>query len=294
MDVDEMELVKHFKGSAQLPDQQQLAPARHRLIAAAVEERTGTAPARLGRGRRLVWPTAVTVGLAATISGIFALTPVGEVGGQTPVANAEAAQVLQSAADAALQRPDTPPQPDQFIYLRSETLTGPREAWLSADGTREGLYVEGDGAPGKLPGCSGSAYQESPDTPADTGRCTPEPHYDPSLPSDPDEMMYYLQDPERARDPNAVGVIRQLLTESYMRPEAMAALFEAAAKIPGVAVVPDAKDPSGRSGIGVSLPNPDGPPEVLIFDRNSYAFLGTQNSAQLELYITDQPGHRPR
>ncbi|MDA3645847.1 CU044_5270 family protein [Saccharopolyspora indica] len=293
MDVDEMKLIKEFSGSAPLPDRNQLVPARNRLIVAAAEERTGSAPAMRSRGRRWAWSTGLTVGLAAAISGVLVLTPAGEVGGGAPVANAEAAQVLRSAADAALKLPDAAPRPDQFVYLRSETPDGPREAWLSADGTREGVYVQGGENPGTVPACQGSTYQDSIGTPQEAGNCTPEAGYRPGLPTEADAMLEYLKNPENAKDPNVVSSIRRLATESYMRPESRAALFEAAAEIPGITVVPDAKDPSGRSGIGISFPSPDGTPQLLIFDPTSYAFLGTENYAQLEVAFTDQPGHRP-
>lgn len=293
MDVDEMKLIKDFSGSAPLPDRNRLMPARNRLVVAAAEERTGSAPAMRIRGRRWAWSTGLTVGLAAAISGVLVLTPAGEVGGGAPVANAEAAQVLQNAADAALKLPDTPPRPDQFVYVRTETPTGPREAWLSADGTRESVYTQDGENPGTAPACEGSTYQDSAATPEETGDCTPEPGYNPALPTDADAMLEHLKNPENAKDPNVVASIRRILTESYVRPESRAALFEAAAKVPGITVVPDAKDPSGRSGIGISFPSPDGTPQLLIFDRDSYAFLGTESTAQLELYIADQPGHRP-
>ncbi|RKT84073.1 hypothetical protein SAMN05421805_11952 [Saccharopolyspora antimicrobica] len=300
MDVDEMKLIKEFGDSTPLPDRRQLLPARNRLVVAAAAERAGSAPAKRSWGRRWAWPTGMTVGLAAAISGVLALAPAGEVGGGAPVASAEAAQVLHSAADAALKAPFTPPRPDQFVYMRAENVYGTHESWSSVDGTHDGRYAQYGEEPGTHPGCrdgKAAVYKGPEPIPGEFESCTPDPRYIPDLPTDADAMLAYLKEPGHTRDPNSAyhmgEAVRHLISRQYMRPESRAALFEAAAKIPGITVVRDVADPSGRPGIGISFPSSDGTPHMLIFDRDSYAFLGTEFEARMEYAIVDEVGQLP-
>ena len=66
-------------------------------------------------------------------------------------------------------------------------------------------------------------------------------------------------------------------------PRLVAALYRAAAFIPGVRIVPNTVDAAGRPGIGVTLSSRPGPGRPRptratridwIFDRQSYRFLG--------------------
>ncbi|MEV5542448.1 hypothetical protein AB0L13_37060 [Saccharopolyspora shandongensis] len=70
-------------------------------------------------------------------------------------------------------------------------------------------------------------------------------------------------------------------------------MTEAAAKIPGITVVRDAKDPSGRPGNGISFPVPGPAEEMLVFDPVTHAYIGSTFEAELELVIVDQAGQRP-
>lgn len=70
------------------------------------------------------------------------------------------------------------------------------------------------------------------------------------------------------------------------------ALYRAAAKIPGVSVVTDAKDYTGRSGIGLSFKERDGR-TVWVFDKKSLDFLGSADEALLDVGVADKAGERP-
>ncbi|MFD0573154.1 hypothetical protein ACFQ0T_32915 [Kitasatospora gansuensis] len=90
-----------------------------------------------------------------------------------------------------------------------------------------------------------------------------------------------------------------------------AALYQAAARIPGVVLVDSATDAAGRTGIAIARTNPaSGSRDEIIFDRTSYAFLGersvqitevsgvkpgtvTANTAVLKRAAADAPGVRP-
>jgi hypothetical protein len=65
----------------------------------------------------------------------------------------------------------------------------------------------------------------------------------------------------------------------------LAAVFDAVARIPVVAVVGDVTDEAGRGGIAVALTEVQGDREELIFDRRTRAFLGERS-----VEVRDQDG----
>jgi hypothetical protein len=113
-----------------------------------------------------------------------------------------------------------------------------------------------------------------------------------------------------SEDQNTFVQVGDLLFETLMPPAQSAALYRAAARIPGVVVVPDAVDAAGRHGVAVARVN-DGEREELIFDKETKQFLGerivavedlpdgqkkgelTGSSAILERAVVDKPGQRP-
>ncbi|MEH6374884.1 CU044_5270 family protein [Streptomyces sp. KLMMK] len=81
--------------------------------------------------------------------------------------------------------------------------------------------------------------------------------------------------PASASDPDqrAFAAIGDLLAETWAPPEVSAALYKAAAKIPGVTVVDAARDAAGRAGVAVAR-TAHGQQTQWVFDRSTYAFLG--------------------
>ncbi|WP_371673940.1 CU044_5270 family protein [Streptomyces sp. NBC_00289] len=102
------------------------------------------------------------------------------------------------------------------------------------------------------------------------------------LPTDPDALLRRIyqesdsnRDPEVPRDQAAFVAIGDLLNESYPPADLNAALYKAAAKIPGVVTVDDAVDAVGRHGIAVARQNDtDGQRTEWIFDRKTLELLG--------------------
>ncbi|MFJ6198786.1 hypothetical protein [Micromonospora sp. NPDC092111] len=82
------------------------------------------------------------------------------------------------------------------------------------------------------------------------------------------------------------------LAESYLRPQSRAALYEAAVAVPGLRTVENATDGANRPGIGIAWPSTTGEGEiVLVFDAETYAFLGVSgSSAVLALTVVDEVG----
>nr|WSS65770.1 CU044_5270 family protein [Streptomyces sp. NBC_01177] len=112
-----------------------------------------------------------------------------------------------------------------------------------------------------------------------------------SLPTDPETLLRRLateitrdQDtrdtPAEDRDPDqdAFEAIGELLQETVMPPKTAAALYKAAAKIPGVSEDPDAVDAAGRHGIGVARDDTRaGWRTAWIFDSTTLEYLGERS-----------------
>ncbi|WP_282696522.1 CU044_5270 family protein [Streptomyces sp. CC208A] len=220
---------------------------------------------------------------------------------QRPVVRAEGASaVLSRAALAAAAAPAPDARPEQFVYVESlvaragrpagggPTVVEPvhrRQVWLSADGSRAGLLRE-----------EGAADQElAPRLPvyeldhrgAEPRRTVPEPE-EPSvtapthafvagLPTEPEALLRLVREQTRTgggdADQRAFTAVGTLLAETWAPPRVTAALFEAAARIPGVVVVPSARDAAGREGVAVAR-TAGGERTQWVFDRATSAFLG--------------------
>ncbi|WP_327040563.1 CU044_5270 family protein [Micromonospora ureilytica] len=102
------------------------------------------------------------------------------------------------------------------------------------------------------------------------------------LPDDPDALLatLYREREERgrgnSRDGAAFTAIGDILRESLVPPRTSAALYRAAAKIPGVEVVRGVTDAAGRQGIAVSHTERSRRDEW-IFDERTFDYLGERS-----------------
>jgi len=234
----------------------------------------------LGRGRLILLGAA---GIAASVAlAVTALLPGSGSGSRTNQARVHldrtAASVLHRAALAALRLPARIPQPDQFVYV--EWANGVRtrqlyQAWLSVDGTRNGLIRSG-GRSSVDPGChhGHQAGQHG-------YSCVPAPAFLPGMPATPRGVLRYLEKSYGLRlgtgkkSLDRLGTtVDGLLSFTYLLPRQRAALYELLAQTPGFTVVPHAADVIGRQGIGVSWALPRRGDIIIIFDRRTYAELG--------------------
>ncbi|GIH68671.1 CU044_5270 family protein [Sphaerimonospora thailandensis] len=220
------------------------------------------------------------------------------------IAKVSAEEVLGRAARAAT---DLNPRGDQFIKVSSQTMYGAfgggetnvdtgevipetrylyrtkRTIWLSADGTRDGSLKVENLTPRAYPGWpipeeanreKGTWWASLPvcdGAPRDTAYTSLK-----KLPTDAKGMRDYLYSREHGDNPPDTGAwaaAGDLLRETYMPAAQRAALFEAAATIPGVTVTEDAQDAAGRRGIGVGRVS-FGVREDIIFDPETYELLG--------------------
>lgn len=313
--MDDFALLKEMADRTPLPSATDLSPARARLTAAftppttkdgqmTATEPTQLTPGKPRRRRRLVFSGIAVVGLAAAITGVVALGGLEQVGVAPPKANA-AAEVLHQAADAARAQPFTPPRPDQFLYVKVQEKDGSvAEFWHSVDGTHDGLISQrGETYP--TPGCKdgqSAGYNEYGE-PAAPSPCVPLPAYLADAPTDPAKMPAYLEGLGGDPSVNSLGKnILYLAQDHYVSPQALAALYESVANIPGLTVEENVTDGAGRSGTGVSWKvdgvDENGEPakltSTLVFDPTTHAFLGwADGTAVVARGIVDTAGQRP-
>ncbi|MER5351529.1 CU044_5270 family protein [Kitasatospora sp. NPDC002551] len=328
------------------PARPELSADRHRLLRGhLMSEIRETKPARARRGR-LGWVAvpalAGGLALAVVLSGGGAGTPAPpqqaqqqSTGGTTlNAAPVGAVQLLTQAADTAAGKPDPKAGKNQFVYVDSlvafsslnmatgESKVDPahrRQIWLSVDGSRHGVLKEerGDGkaiAPEKTkpgdpaPRTDGGMWL---DPNAKPGLNAPTYAYLATLPTDPDALLKKIYAETKGMGPGpdqeAFVTIGDLLREQLAPPAVSAALYRAAAKIPGVTAVDDSVDASGRHGVAVAREN-GGIRTEWIFDPKTHEFLGertvvaaegnelgkpgtvTGHSAVLGRTVVDQPG----
>ncbi|MGC4772615.1 CU044_5270 family protein [Micromonospora sp. DT44] len=102
------------------------------------------------------------------------------------------------------------------------------------------------------------------------------------LPTDPDALLkklYRERDGRgrgNSRDGAAFTAIGDILRESLVPPRTTAALYQAAARIPGVEVVRGVTDAAGRRGVAVAYTERSRRDEW-IFDEQTYEYLGERS-----------------
>ncbi|REE98329.1 CU044_5270 family protein [Thermomonospora umbrina] len=272
---------------------------------------------RVRRPRRLVVGGLVATGLAGAVAA--AVIVPGDATAPRPdgppsAALDDARVVLVRAAEAAAARPDVRPRPDQFIYweskgsrleLSADSVTrkftakrGPmigRNEWLSVSGKRAGLLREsGDRArwlcdqDPELRGYS--------DVVKDVNRpptgCEGVPAYRPNVPTDARRMrdwIYREAQGGNSRDGAAFTKVGDMLRGNYLSPAMLAAMFRAAATIPGVTVTRDVVDLAGRKGIGIGRTE-RGMREELILDERTYELRGTRGVLTEDTAMTRRSG----
>ncbi|MBO0805932.1 MAG: CU044_5270 family protein [Nocardiopsaceae bacterium] len=261
------------------------------------------------RGRRGLWTgiaSACAAGAAAAVA--FAILPGGSPSGTSltgpgktaAVPNTPAARLLAKVATAAERQP--PQQPGKYMYIRSEVaLLGTKasakpheqQIWLPADThCDKGLIIE-DGQRTVLtaqkggPACRGSIGD-------------PTYPFLRKLPTDPKTLLNYIYAQAKnevyaqakgegvAGDLNyeAFQAIGNTIGEMIVPPKTAAALFRAAALIPGVTMDKHAVTASGAAGVGISYGDSE-----WIFNPVTFQFIGYQElgSGQKALSIIPVP-----
>ncbi|GGQ50011.1 CU044_5270 family protein [Streptomyces mutabilis] len=297
MNPEQRERAERERASRTLPPAPYPDPAPERVAArrahllSEVDRQTHSHASRLAprpKGRwGLVW------GAAAAAGAVVAVLSLGsgpsDTVGNVPPASAASVQLLERAALAAATTPQTTVRAGQYSYVKtvghtsvlSETTAGEMEPlredesmeqWTSVDGSEQTLQRK-DGNDSLLPGTAGEGNLNAPT-------------YDflAALPTDPDTLLKRIRDDAERNhgagsgsttgpDQEAFVTIGDLLRNGVTPPETAAALYRAAALIPGVDVVPDAVDAAGRNGVAVARTH-DGERTEWIFDRSTARLLG--------------------
>ena len=266
---------------------------------------------------------------AAAAAAVFAASSLG-LWGAPQAASAQAAVLLRHAATVAARAPVLTPSADQFIFVKSvqtaavitsgssvREQTDLREVWASVAGTRVGLIRTRPAARGaswretSLAGCR-NGVPTGDDAAGSGARCTPTPASHAGLPTTAAAMLTYLYRHSQGQNPPDVQAFitaGDLIRESLVPPAALAAVFRAVARIPGVTVARHATNAAGQHGVGVQQTY-HGISEQLIFNPRTFAFIGERqvvvaagaglpigtvmdSTAILAAGVTDQPGQLP-
>lgn len=277
--------------------------ARDRARAAVAVRTYDRRRAPLLRSRLVPAFGAATVAAAAAAGLVFLFA------GTSATVSASAARLLHRAAVAARhERSLATLQPGEYLYTKSvnaylSTTGGTRpdgttweysalvpqvrEIWLGPDDN--GWLHENGGEPTFLSDRDRQAWiaDGSPNmgtgvsnTKLESGANSQMPSLD--LPSDPDQLYARLH---READGNANGVYPEMFTligdalrENYTTPAQRAALYEVAARLPGIELVGATKDALGRPAVAVAMENGHNDARsTLLFDPRSYALLGEED-----------------
>ncbi|MFF4921723.1 CU044_5270 family protein [Kitasatospora sp. NPDC001261] len=272
-------------------------------------------PAAAPRRKRLGWVALPALAGGLALSLVLAGGPTERGADPTrPVA----AVVLDRAARAAEQQPAPAARGDQFVYVKSldnwaksqGEAPQTRELWTSVDGSKRGLLL----VDGHLPNPGGSDEHGEAEPVPNAGRFGSY-AYVAALPTDPDALLARIHADTEGHGPGpdeeAFRTVGDLLRDQIAPPAVSAALYRAAAKIPGVRVIDSVTDAAGRPGIAVARRDSGARAEVQwIFDSTDYTYLGersvavtdgatfrkgdiTSQMAVLARAVVDQPGTRP-
>jgi RNA polymerase sigma-70 factor (ECF subfamily) len=277
---------------------------------------------------RFLAPAAGAAALATALAAVF-------VGvGTNGDGNAAAATALRDAAAIARQQP-APARlgRGEYLYVKSEDaylsttvisselwfsvlVPHVREIWLGPDG---GRIRQSSGEPRFLSERDREQWIAAgrPELREPAWEGSTEPAQSLDLPSDPDALYQRLEH-DAAGHPEGVyeemfTLVGDALRETSASPEQRAALYEVAARLPGVQLVGRVTDPAGRPGLAVAMTHPaDGVRHALVFDPETSALLAEEQLAlpgnefgypegeligyatYLETGVVDSVGERPR
>ncbi|NBE81416.1 CU044_5270 family protein [Micromonospora rubida] len=306
------------------PSERELSADRHRVLKEAfmheITQSPAASPARPSpRPRRLLaWlaPPVAAAAVAAVLVATVAL-PWGDSERGNPANQpGEAAQVellMEQVAGAAAAKPAVPVAAGQFVYTRSKV------AWTSTRLARDGRPTvsrldEVHDREAWRPQVGSDMLVRERGEMQRWRNSTPNSRYA-GLPTDPEALLRHIYAEVKSegpsRDVSAFEYIGRALQESLLPPLVTAALYRAAARIPGVVLVPKSVDAAGRTGVAVGrVDDRFGTRTEWIFDRTSLEYLGersylvrdtkigkagmlTGTTAVLSRGVVDKAGSRP-
>lgn len=295
--MDTLTRLRDLRGDAHEPTSEALERGR-----SALRDRVGRESRLAPTGRRRIALISLVGGLAAAVALAVALWP----NGSPPAA----ASVLQEAALATVQQVDPVVGPGEYLLLDSTQVSlvavgtpdGETSVWLEradnrvyipSDRSAEWVWERDESTIDKLFDPSDRALAESVRRTQDaeivraangtwystTGEYSPAAIA--ALPRDPDALLDELYaiagDSGASRDgqafETAIEILRSGLADGALR----AAVYEAAAQIPGVVITADSTTVDGRRGVAIGrLETISGVRRELVVDPQSGLFLGVR------------------
>ncbi|MEV6201518.1 CU044_5270 family protein [Streptomyces sp. NPDC051771] len=263
--------------------------ARRRHLLSEIDRQTRARSTRsaLRARRRVVLVLGAAVAAGATVVVLSLGNGTTGAPRNAPPASAASVQLLERAALAASATSQTKVLDGQYVYVKtvghtsvlSENKAGEMELlrqdegmeqWTSVDGSERTLQRKA-GKDSLLPATPGSLN-------------APTYGFLAALPADPHALLKLIRDDAEKNhgagsgsttgpDQEAFVTIGDLLRNGVTPPATAAALYRAAALIPGVNVAPEAVDAAGRRGVAVARVH-DGERTEWIFDTNTARLLG--------------------
>jgi hypothetical protein len=257
-----------------------------------------------GLGDRPHWPrraiVAGTVGLAI-IAAVIGITLLGRP--SRPAVDEGAVRLLAKVAGVAARQPAPHVRDSQYMYvettaavpaLRLQPLSKPRpfprhihlkmitsRIWAPVDNLCRSGLERGITGNGRVTSSTFSLRQPGVKCPNIGGLNDPTYRLLQTLPTSPHVLLAMIYRIERGHGPGpdeeAFVTIGDLLRNTIAPPKVTAALYRAAALIPGVTLVPNATDAIGRPGVAVARIGPGadgGVREELIFSRATWQLIG--------------------
>ncbi|MDN3270357.1 CU044_5270 family protein [Streptomyces sp. MA15] len=267
----------------------------HLMREIAPEGSSGQARPAAKRPRRRVFALAVPVGVAAAVCAT--VLSLGSGGTERPSTDPEAVELLNRIAAVAAAQDAPEVRDGQYVYTLTQgtrevmdegTDTVRRADWHPVDGKGDGLarVTVLDGPSGK--GTTDMTLSQDPNLM--TYRELRE------LPTDTDELYERVWAATEGQGPTheeaALEMIGSMLHGATLLPEVDAALYRAAARIPGVTVVEDAEDAAGRTGVGLAFADGDDR-DVWVFGKKDLNYLGSDEVALLDVDVVDEAGETP-
>lgn len=307
-----------------------------RLLLARITAEPAAAPRRTGSWVKFGVPAAVSmvvvIGMLAVslLRGGPEVIQEGASPGPSDTTAGSPITIERIAAVAAMQPEVTVPE-GGFRYTKSETrytstairsdnsytvlVPMVREIWVAANGEGR-LRSESTGEAEFLTPRDEQAWKAAGSPPLREGSVSDDrfPGGDPGgtdlyfesfdgLPTDPEAMYQVVEERSRnqgiALHQQMFDTVGSLLRETNAPPEIRAALFLAAAKIPGVELKQDVTDPKGRPGVALSLVYDPGGRVMrneLIFDAGTSALLAEGQyvmERSANVYPTGRPDKLP-
>jgi hypothetical protein len=263
--------------------------------------REATGDFRVGartEGRRRRRAALITMPLVTSAAVLAAVLAGGTGSGpDDPVTDQEAVGLLNRIATVAAAEDAMPVRDDQYVYTRVQGTqqimdegkdTFRRSDWQAVDGKRAGLA--------RITVLSGPSGEGTRNMRLDADPNAVTYRELQTLPTDTNALYRKIWADTGGQGPThaaaALEAIGALLNKATLLPQVDAALYRAAARIPGVSVAEHAEDAAGRRGIGLAFRHGDDR-DVWVFDHTTLHYLGSDEVALLDVGVVDKIGEIP-